>query len=77
MQEQKTQIQEILEDLKADAQLSAMDALSRYGCLRLGARIYDLRRMGYPINTSYKVVTTSRGKQTTVAIYSMGDRNGG
>ena len=29
--------------------LTPLDALDRFGCFRLGARIYDLRRMGVPI----------------------------
>jgi hypothetical protein len=29
--------------------ITPLDALRRFGCLRLGARVYDLRRHGLPI----------------------------
>lgn len=32
--------------------ITPMEALRRYGCFRLGARIYDLRRRGVRIRTA-------------------------
>ena len=39
----------ILNDLYAGVKLTPLDALQRYGCFRLGARIYDLKKEGFNI----------------------------
>lgn len=44
-----TQEAAILADLRAGKRLTPLGALRAHGCLRLGARIYDLRQAGYPI----------------------------
>ena len=44
-----TQAEAILADLKRGKSITPFDALYDYGCLRLGARIYDLKRAGHPI----------------------------
>jgi len=31
--------------------LTPLDALHRYGCNRLAARVYELKRLGYPITS--------------------------
>lgn len=52
-----TQSQEakILEWLKAGNSLTPLEALERFNTLRLGGRIYGLRKLGYDIKTeNYK-----------------------
>lgn len=44
-----TQNQRILAHLFANGAITPMDALRQYGVMRLGARIYDLKKMGVPI----------------------------
>jgi hypothetical protein len=39
----------ILRHLKRGEWISPLQALRRYGCFRLGARIYDLKKRGIPI----------------------------
>lgn len=46
-----TQNTQILKALEEGARLTPMDALNRFGCFRLGARIADLRRAGHDIKT--------------------------
>ena len=41
---------QILSALKNGERLTPLDALNRFGCLRFGARIYDLRK-SYDIKT--------------------------
>ena len=41
----------ILADLERGELLTPLDALKRYGCLRLAARIADLRGRGHQIET--------------------------
>jgi hypothetical protein len=45
----KSQAQLILEALRAGETISPIYALNRWGCFRLGARIWDLRHKGYDI----------------------------
>ena len=47
----QSQAKRILEYLKAGNGIIPMDALDLFGCFRLGARIADLKRMGYDIVT--------------------------
>jgi hypothetical protein len=48
-----TQAQRILIYLQSGKQLTAIDALKKFGCFRLAARIADLRKDGYTIWTNY------------------------
>jgi hypothetical protein len=43
-----TQAQEILKALQCGRRLTPLDALNDFGCFRLGARIHELKGMGYP-----------------------------
>jgi hypothetical protein len=57
----KSQTKRILSDLLRGWSITPLQALSRYGCLRLGGRIHDLRKLGYDIAT--KIITTNGGKR--------------
>lgn len=45
-----SQVKAILNDLKSGARITPLEALHKYGSLRLGARIDDLKRLGYNID---------------------------
>jgi hypothetical protein len=45
----QTQTDRILAVLKRGHRITPIVALSSFGCFRLGARIYDLRKLGYNI----------------------------
>lgn len=47
----RAQSQEILLALQSGEKLTPLDALNRFNCLRLGARIYDLRKQGFSIKS--------------------------
>ena len=47
-----TQSDRILRHLEAGGSLTALGALERFGCLRLAARIADLRAAGHTIKTT-------------------------
>jgi hypothetical protein len=51
----------ILADLKKGVKVTPLNALSDYGCFRLGARIHDLKRQGYNIKS--EMVTNVQGKR--------------
>jgi len=56
----ETQTAQILRHLEERGTITPMDALTDYGCFRLGARIYELRQRGYDIETE---MVSSGGKR--------------
>jgi len=46
-----TQTEQILNHLETKGTITPLDALKLYGCMRLGARIYDIRKLGYNIRS--------------------------
>ena len=48
-----TQTQRILIYLKTGKSLTPLEALNKFGCFRLAARINDLRSQGHTIWTNY------------------------
>lgn len=61
-----SQTTDILEALKHGAEITPLEALRDYGCMRLGARIWELKQQGHKIRTDLVEVN---GK--TVARYRM------
>jgi hypothetical protein len=51
----------ILKALKRGAKLTPIDALARFGCFRLSARILDLKAAGHNIKT--KIIKSANGKR--------------
>ena len=62
-----TQAGRILAHLRAGNRLTALEALEKFGCFRLAARIHELRREGW--NVQERTVETRGGKR--VAEYSL------
>lgn len=71
--EQKTQAEEILKYLQSGKSITPLESLERFGCFRLGARIYDLRKEGHEIER--EMVTTPQGKH--VASYKLVEKSNG
>ena len=63
----KSQSAQILAALERGEALTPLDALRDFGCMRLGARIWDLKRAGHDIDADD--VVTDTGKR--VARYRM------
>jgi hypothetical protein len=49
----KSQNETILQHLKKGKKITPLDALEKFGCFRLAARISDLRKDGHLISTEY------------------------
>lgn len=62
----KSQNEQILEALESGSKVTPLDALNKFGCFRLGARIHELKQRGYPIKTE---IIRQRGKY--IAEYSL------
>lgn len=58
----KSQNKQIAAHLKRGHKLTAIEALHEFGCLRLAARINDLKAQGFPIESRW-IVGGSRGKK--------------
>ena len=69
-----TQRDAILADLKAGMLLTPLDALRRYGCSRLAARVLELREAGYDIRSTLTPMPTAAGHMARVAVYRMGEQ---
>lgn len=58
----KPQKDQILEHLEKFGSITPLEAQRLYGCMRLGARIWDLKHEGHAIITEIVEVTTRSGK---------------
>ena len=61
----------ILDYLLNGGKLTALEALDKFGCFRLGARIWDIRNMGYIVDK--QTIVTPGGAR--IAIYSIKEEN--
>ena len=66
----KTQCAAILRHLKYHGSITALEAQSQYGVMRLAARSYDLRKAGHRISTKMIPVITRNG-MARVALYRL------
>lgn len=57
-----TQTEMILNHLETKGAITPLEALMEYRCMRLGARIYDLKKLGYDIRSSFIENTNSAGE---------------
>ena len=70
-----TQTERILRHLQDYGEIDPMEAIRSYGIMRLGARIWDLKRDGYPIETKIKTGKNRHGEDTHWAVYKLGGKN--
>ena len=67
-----TQTQVILEHLKKRGSITQKEAIDNYGIMRLGARIWDLKKQGHVIFTERETGVNRYGEKTAYARYRMG-----
>jgi len=70
MSERLNQNTKIERHLRNGNSITPTQALQTYGCFRLGARIFDLRKKGLDIRT--RIINNGRGAK--FAEYSLADR---
>ena len=66
-----TQTQRILKHLETVGSITPREALDLFGCMRLGARIWDLKRAGYPIIKTMECRKNRNGERVTYARYTL------
>lgn len=69
--QKKSQYDVVLEHLKSGKELSQLEATQKYGILRLGAIIFNLRKDGYSISTKIEHTPNRYGNISNYAIYKM------
>ena len=70
------QTEMILKHLQQRGSITPIEALERYGCMRLGARIWDLKRQGYAIQTARQEGVNRRGERVFYARYFINQKEG-
>lgn len=66
-----TQNEAVLRHLLDNGGITSLEAMERYGIMRLGARIYDLKKQGYLIKTYLRVGKSQNGESMVYAEYRM------
>ena len=66
-----TQTQNILEYMQQGNSITPLEALNLFGCMRLGARIFEIKRSGYVVITKVKAVNGHKH----VAEYSLANKD--
>ena len=67
-----TQSEMILRYMHENGSITPLDAMREFGCMRLGARIYDLKQAGTRIITESQTEKNRYGKSVTFARYRLG-----
>ena len=66
-----TQYDRVLDHLKRNKKLSQKQAINLFGCYRLSAVIYLLKKDGYKISTSFKTGKNRFGDSVSWAEYKL------
>ena len=66
-----TQCEKILAHMKRYGEITPLDAIREYGCMRLSSRIVDLKKQGVPIRSRMVQVANRSGEPVRVAAYSI------
>ena len=64
-----TQSERVLRHLKDYGSITPVEALAEYGIMRLGARIWDLKKQGHVIVTERETGVNRYGERTAYARY--------
>ena len=68
-----TQCDLILQHLRNYGSITSLEAMQKYGVMRLASRISDLRRLGYTFVTTNENGKSPNGEKTSYTRYSLGE----
>ena len=66
-----TQCNLILSHLREHGSITPLEAMREYGIMRLGARVWDLKKQGYKIDMSRESGLNRFGESTSYARYTL------
>ena len=75
LQEKMSQSKVVLKHLQSGKELSQLEATERYGILRLGAIIFNLRKEGYNISTRIEHSPNRYGNVSNYGVYKLIEEN--
>ena len=67
----RTQTGDVLAHLIEHGSITSIEAIQKYGCTRLSAKIFNYRKMGYEIETVRTTVKNRYGNAASVAVYTL------
>jgi len=65
-QDRANQCNDILRHIRKHGSINPMVALNKYGCMRLAARVCDLRKQGFPIESFRWSRKTGEGRRSGI-----------
>lgn len=68
---ESAQISLVLKHLESGRKINPLEALSLYGCYRLGAIIFKLKEEGYNISSKIECYTKPNGRRGKYAVYTL------
>lgn len=66
-----TQNERVLKYMRDFGSITQLEAMQDLGCMRLGARVYDLKREGYAIKKEMETSKNRYGEDTSYARYRL------
>lgn len=66
-----TQCERILRHMQDYGSITQAEAIAEYGCYRLGARIWDLKKAGYKIDSQIEQGQNRYGEKVSFARYTL------
>ena len=66
----------VLRHLKDFGSITARDAMQEYGIMRLAARVANLKKMGYTIESKFETSKNRYGENVNYVRYSMREKDG-
>ena len=67
----ESQAMSILRYMQETGSITALDAMREFGCMRLGARCYDLKKLGYDIRSVTETSKNRYGRSVSYSRYSL------
>lgn len=69
------QSKQILDYMRSNGSITPMEALNLFGCMRHGARIYDLKAAGHNIITIMTIGEKASGRPSRYARYILNEQS--
>ena len=66
-----TQCERILRHMQDYGSITQAEAIAEYGCYRLGARIWDLKKAGYKVDSQIEQGQNRYGEKVSFARYTL------
>lgn len=67
-----TQTLRILSYMQGGGSLTGLEALQLFGCMRLGARILDIKKAGFTVEDTWELHRNENGEYKRVKRYRLG-----